>query len=278
VARDTLLKDHVLNLQPYPEMNVVGSVETYEPVYGAQARWVPDRYVEELAISGGTVITPMEVLATHLLEIIKRNFSKLLTVRSVRRLLDERRGHPDATKAEEYNRLFDEYIPDKVPIDCLHSVLRLLLDERVSIRNIELIIEAVGEIRPHTASADMICEHVRQRLGFQIVSELKREDGSIPLLQLADEWEDTFQSYQVEGDRGLNVALPPDLFSRLTSQVAEKLEDVESDQSGTAIICNSRRRRFLRTVLRAKGLSNPVLSYEELGVDARPIILGTIGS
>ena len=278
VARDTLFREHVLNLQPYPEAIEVESVEIYEPVYGANARWVPDRYVEELAMAGGTIITPMEVLATHLLEIIKDNFSRLLTVRSVRRLIDERRRHPDASKADEYSRIFDEYIPDKVPIDCLHAVLRLLLDERVSIRNIELIIEAIGEVRPHTVSPDMICEHVRQRLGFQIVSELKREDGSIPLLQLADEWEDTFQNYQVEGDRGVNVALPPDLFTHLTSQLTGKLSDAENITVKTAIICNSRRRRFLRTVLKAKGLKNPVLSYEELGVDARPVIVGIIAS
>ncbi len=74
---------------------------------------------------------------------------------------------------------------------------------------------------------EAICEHVRQRLGFQLVAELRRADGTIPLMQLAPEWEKTFATYQIDGERGLrDVALPPEQFNRLANALAERLARV----------------------------------------------------
>ena len=113
-------------------------------------------------------------------------------------------------------KLLDELIPDKVQIDVLHQVLRLLLEEQVSIRNLPLILEAIAEMRGQQVQPETICEHVRQRLGFQLVAGLRRTDGTIPLIQLAPEWEDTLSTYQVEGARGgLDVTLPPEMFESL---------------------------------------------------------------
>ncbi|MEL6922054.1 MAG: FHIPEP family type III secretion protein, partial [Pseudomonadota bacterium] len=175
-------------------------------------------------------------------------------------------------------KMLDALIPDKVPMDVLHAVLRLLLDEQVSIRNLSLILEAVAEARAVNAQPEAICEHVRQRLGFQIVSGLRRGDGTLPLVQLAPEWEDTFSSYQVDADRGLDIALPPDLFNRLADNVAERLQDAGNQGIFPAIVTNTRRRRFLKTLMRAKGMNNPVLSFEEIGVDARPSLVGVVAA
>ena len=179
-------------------------------MYGAPARWILPKDQEAAALNGATIVTPPEILATHLLEIIKQNFSRLLTLKSLRRLLSEMTRLSDTTRAEANRKLLDELIPDKVPIDTLHAVLRLLLDEKVSIRNMALILEAVAEARLTTTQPEGICELVRQRLGFQLVADMKRDDGSIPLIQLAPEWEDTFATYQIDApNAGLDVALPP---------------------------------------------------------------------
>ena len=173
--------------------------------------------------------------------------------------------------------MIEELVPDKVPVDLLLSVLRLLLDERVSIRNLALILESVAEVRGSHHSPEAICEHVRQRLGFQLVAEMRREDGTIPLLQLAPEWEQTFTSHQIEGEHGLqDVALPPDQFNRLANAVAEKLARAGESGIFPALVTSTRRRRFLRTVLSAKGLSAPVMSFEEIGLDARPSLVGMV--
>ena len=276
-ARDRLFPERVLLLLGDDPDASPSGMDVREPVYGAPARWVGADQQDEAALSGTTVVLPTEVLATHLLEVIKRNFPRLLTLRALRRLLDEVVNLTDRNRAEVNRRMIDELIPDKVPMDLLLAVLRLLLEERVSIRNLGLILEAIAEGRTLHASSEAICEHVRQRLGFQLVAELRREDGTIPLLQLAPEWAQAFTTHQIEGERGQSdVALPPDQFNRLANAVAEKLARIGETGVYPALITSTRRRRFLRTVLAAKGLNAPVMSFDEIGIDARPSLVGTV--
>lgn len=277
-ASADLNPDQILALAPEDRSKLPAGTDTTEPVYGAPARWINSKDQENASLAGITLVTPTEILATHLLEVVKNNFSRLLTLKSLRRMLTEMTNITDPARAEANRKLLDEMIPDKVPIDVLHAVLRLLLEEQVSIRNLPLILEATAEARSQNAQTEAICEHVRQRLGFQIVGELRRADGTLPLVQLAPEWEDTFATYQVEGDRGLDIALPPNLFNDLADRAADKLNDATQNGIYPALITNARRRRFLRTVMRAKGITNPVLSFEEIGLDARPSLVGMIAA
>ncbi|WP_300033245.1 flagellar biosynthesis protein FlhA [uncultured Roseobacter sp.] len=277
-ARAILSADQVLALVPEDVSALPDGTDTMEPVYGAPARWISSKDQENAALNGLTLVTPAEILATHLLETVKRNFSRLLTLKSLRRLLSEMVNISNPARAEANRKLLDEMIPDKVPIDVLHAVLRLLLDELVSIRNLPLILEATAEARARNAQPEAICEHVRQRLGFQLVAEMRRDDGTLPLVQLAPEWEDTFSTYQVEADRGLDIALPPDLFNQLAENVSKKLQDATENGIHAAVVTSTRRRRFLRTVMRAKGINNPVLSFEEIGLDARPSLVGVVAA
>ena len=275
-ARAVLEPERVLALVPDNAETLPPGNDTVEPVYGAPARWIAKDKQESAAVSGVTVVTPTEVLATHLLEVIKRNMARLLTLKSLRRLLEEMTHISDPARAEANRKMLDELIPDKVPLDVLHSVLRLLLDEQVSIRNLPLILEATVEARGQNARPEAICEHVRQRLGFQLVAQLRRDDGTVPLVQLAPEWEQTFQTYQVEADRGLDIALPPETFNQLAENVHEKLNDINKQGTMAALVTNTRRRRFMRTLMRAKGIENPVLSFEEIGAEARPALMGIV--
>jgi flagellar biosynthesis protein FlhA len=274
-VHDRLIPDRVLVLLSEGIVAPEGQ-DVREPVYGAPARWVRPDHQEDAALAGLTVVSPAEVLATHLLEVIRGNLARLLSLRGLRKLLEEFATLSDAGRSEANRRLLDELIPDKVPVDLLLTVLRLLLEERVSIRNLPLILEAIAESRS-LGAPEAICEHVRQRLGFQLVAELKREDGTIPLIQLAPDWEKTFTFYQIEGERGQrDVALPPDQFGRLANAIADRLN--RSAEAGVypALVTSTLRRRFLRTVLGAKGLIAPVLSYEEIGMEARPAMVGIV--
>lgn len=273
-VRNRLMPDRVLvlladGIEPPPGLDV------REPVYGAPARWIAPDDQETAALAGLTTVTVPEVLATHLLETLKANLGRLLTLRSLRRLLDEFVAVSDPRRAEANRRLLEELVPEKVPVDLLLAVLRLLLEERVSIRNLPLILESIAEGRG-LGPPEAVCDHVRQRLGFQLVAELKRDDGTIPLIQLAPEWEKTFATYQIDGAR--DVALPPDLFGRLAAGLAEKLGRLAETGVQPAVVTSGLRRRFLRSVLAARGLAVPVLSYEEIGLEARPALLGQVAA
>jgi len=276
-VRDRLQPEKALALvSDRPELLPPGD-DVKEPVYGAPARWIDSASQEEAALGGVTIVSATEVLATHLLEVVKRNFPRLLSMKALSRLLDEFTNLTDTARAEANKRMLSDLVPDKVPVDLLLSILRLLLEERVSIRNLPLILEATAEARSSNPVPEAICEHVRQRLGFQLVAEMKREDGTLPLLQLAPDWEDTFKVYQIEGDRGqIDVALPPEDFNRLASGVAERLARTGETGIYPAIVTSRKRRRFLRTVLSAKGIQNPVLSFEEIGTEARPSLVGLV--
>ncbi|MBY6048856.1 flagellar biosynthesis protein FlhA [Vannielia litorea] len=278
-ATNTLHPDRVLALAgDTPELLPPGE-DCNEPVYGAPARWISENAREEAALQGSTVVTSAEVLATHLLEVLKRNFARLLTLKALRRLLEELSNLSDPVRAEANRRLIDELVPDKVPTELLLAVMRLLLDEQVSVRNLPLILEAISEARGTYSAPEAICEHVRQRLGFQLVSELRREDGTLPLLQLAPEWEEKFLAHQVDGGNGTeDIALPPEAFSKLATGVSEKLSHAAESGVSPALVTTSRRRRFLKTVLTAKGIGTPVLSFEEIGMDARPALMGVIAA
>lgn len=274
-VRDRLVPDRVLALLS-DDKSAPDGVDVREPVYGAPARWIRPDDQEDAVFQGLTVVSPPEVLATHLLEVIRTSLSRLLSLRGLRKLLDEFVTVTDPVRAEANKRLLDEMIPEKVPHDLLLQVLRLLLDERVSIRNLPLILEAIAEGRS-LGAPEAVCEHVRQRLGFQLVAALKRDDGTIPLIQLAPEWEKTFAQYQIDGERGQrDVALPPDQFSRLANALADRLNRAAESGNAPALVTSTLRRRFLKTVLGAKGLATPVLSYEEIGLEARPAMLGIV--
>ncbi len=278
-VRGVLHPELVLALVPEGPDLLPDGTDVTEPVYGAPARWILPQDQETAAMSGATIVTPPEILATHLLEVIKQNFARLLTLKSLRRLLAEMTRLSDPVRAEANRKLLDELIPDKVPIDTLHAVLRLLLEERVSIRNMPLILETVAEARLMTTQPESICEQVRQRLGFQLVAEMKREDGSIPLVQLAPEWEETFATYQIDANpSGLDIALPPDLFNKLADGVADRMARSAEQGLFPALVTSTRRRRFLRTIMRARGVSNPVLSFEEIGIEARPALVGMVAA
>lgn len=279
VARGVLHPDLMLALIPEGAAALPTGRDVEEPVYGAPARWIQDAEREDAQLNGLTVVSPSEVLATHLLEVIKRNLGRLLTMKSLKRLLDELGALSNPGRAEANRALIDQIVPDKVPMDTLLQVLKLLLDEQVSIRNFQLILEAIAETRGQGLSAEAICEHVRQRLGFQLVAAMRREDGTIPLVHLASDWERRFEECEVTNDRGApDVALPPKEFETLSKKIAEELAKASQKGLFPALITPARRRRFLRSLLTAKGITNPVMAFEEIGLDAKPALVGTIAA
>jgi flagellar biosynthesis protein FlhA len=279
-ARDQLQPDRVLALLPGDGVEMPAGTDVREPVYGAPARWLPPDQREAAALSGATVVAPTEVLATHLLEVIKRNFARLLTAEGAAQAsgCDDRpvgcgpgRCEPAAAGRSGARQ--------GAAGDAAGGAAAMLLEERVSIRNLPLILEAISEVRQSHGGPEAICEHVRQRLGFQLVADLKRPDGTIPLIQLAPEWEETFAAYQVEGDRGqTDVALPPNEFNRLAQNLAERIARAGETGVHAAVVTSTRRRRFLRMVMAARGLTAPVLSFEEIGLEARPALVGMVAA
>ena len=276
-ARDRLERDHVLMLTGAGTPERVPGRAVKEPVYGAPAKWIPSSAATDLI--GETIVTPGEVLATHLLEVIKSNFPRLLGLKVLQHLLDAFTKVSSPEKAVANRRLLEELVPSKVSPELLLSVLRLLLAERVSVRNLPVIIEAIAEQRETGHGADDIAEHVRRRLSAQITAEMKRPDGTLPLIQLSPDWEAAFERYQLDGATGRgDVALPPDMFQKLAIGLAQSIGKAAEQGNHAAIVTSARRRRFVHDIMAARGLPNSVIAYEEIGPATTPAILGSVAA
>jgi len=274
VATDILRPGRVLTLTRDDVPFSAHGEDVKEPVYGAPARWIEASDREQADIAGLPVVEPTEVLATHLLEMVQENFGRLLTRRSLRRILDEFQNVSDQNRSEMNKQIIDEYIPDKVSMDLLQSVMRLLLEERVPVRNLPLILEAIAEAKSMTTAAEQVAEYVRQRISFMLVSKLLDSDGNLPLIQLSPHWEEMFSAHQTGEGANVDVALPPQEFNKLAAAVRDRLNEASLKGNYPAIITSTRRRRFLREVFTAKGIRNPVLSFEEVGSQFKPAIVG----
>ena len=276
-ASDRLERDHVLMLTGAGTPERVPGRAVKEPVYGAPAKWIPSSAATDLI--GETIVTPGEVLATHLLEVIKSNFPRLLGLKGLQHLLDAFTKVSSPEKAVANRRLLEELVPSKVSPELLLSVLRLLLAERVSVRNLPVIIEAIAEQRETGHGVDDIAEHVRRRLSAQITAEMKRPDGTLPLIQLSPDWEAAFERYQLDGATGRgDVALPPDMFQKLAIGLAQSIGQAAEQGNHAAIVTSARRRRFVHDIMAARGLPNPVIAYEEIGPATTPAILGSVAA
>ena len=131
--------------------------ETREPAFGMKAYSISETFVNEAKRCGFNPIDNMSVLLTHLSEVIRNNLAQLLSYKDMRALFDR--------LGPEYKRLLDEISPSQISYSGLQAVLKLLLAERISIRNLHLILEAIAEIAPHARRAEQIAEHVRRAHG-----------------------------------------------------------------------------------------------------------------
>jgi len=279
VASDRLMPDSLLVLLPEDGAGAksfdVPGEDAREPVYGAAARWISPEYRDEAAMRGLPVVSPIEVLATHMMETVQDNLDRLFTRRAMKKLLDAHVSPSDPDRARANQQLLDEFIPEKVSLDLLQAVLRLLLAERVSIRNLQLILEAVAEVRGPGLAPEAIVEHVRRRIGYILTAPLVDETGMLPLIQLSPEWETLFVEHEMDiGGGSSDVALPPQEFNRLAKSVQDKLNTASMSGRYAAVATSAHRRRFVREALAAKGVRNPVLSFEEIGHSVRASLLG----
>ena len=149
----------------------------------------------------------MSVLLTHLSEVIRNNLAQLLSYKDMRALLD--RLDP------EYKRLIEDICPSQISYSGLQAVLKLLLAERVSIRNLHLILEAIAEIAPHVRRTEQIAEHVRMRMAQQICGDLS-DDGVLKVLRLGNRWDLAFHQSLKRDAKGEVVEF--DIDPRLVEQ------------------------------------------------------------
>ena len=276
MATQTLMADKKLALIEANEHPHIPGTPTQEPVFKAPARWIDPEHENEMTLLGVTTVAPVEVLATHLLEVIQDNLPALLTRRALRETLDAFKGVSESERADGNRRLMEEFFPDKAPIELLHSVMRLLLEERISVRNLPLLLETVADGKSANLNAEAITDVARQRLSRQFVGQYRNETGQLPIIRIGEGWSAKLGERETRDESGRSdIALSPDEFNQFAHDVRAQLDSAARAGSYAVIAAPGHWRRFVRSVLKTKGVKNPVLSYAEIAANEKPLILGS---
>src|SRR5690606_33500309 len=230
---------------------------------------VPEMFAEDLKREQYTFADNMSVLLTHLSEVIRNNLPQLLSYKDMKALLD--RQDP------EYKKLADEICTSHITYPGLQAVLKLLLAERVSIRNLHLIIEAIAEIAPHVRRTEQIVEHVRIRTAQQICGDLS-EGGVLQVLRLGNRWDLAFHP-SLKGDakgdvRALDIDAPQlgEFGQEATQAIRAHLDAGER----FVLVTAPDARPYVRMIVERMFATLPVLSHVEIARGVEIHILGTI--
>lgn len=156
VARGEILSDHYLALDNGDVVNPVDGIDTVEPAFGIPAKWISADKKVMADVAGYTLIDPVSVMITHLSEVIKQHCSELLSRQDVKTMVDNiKQTNPT---------LIDDLIPGTISLGYLEKVLCLLLREGVPIRDMETILETLGDHAGALKDIDIVTEYVRQAL------------------------------------------------------------------------------------------------------------------
>jgi flagellar biosynthesis protein FlhA len=240
--------------KPKPELP---GDEVREPAFGMEALWYPDVFAAELRALGHIPVDPMSVMLTHLSEVIRNNLGTLMSYKDLRALTD--RLEP------EYKRLLDETCPSLLSFSGFQAILKLLLSERVSIRNLHLILEAVAEVAPHVRKPEMIVEHVRLRLAQQICGDLA-QDGVLRIVRLGNRWDITFMQSLKRDAKGdvIEFDIDPRLIEQFASELTGLVKGFIDRGEQFTLVTAPEARPYVRLIVDRLFPTLPVLSHIEI--------------
>ncbi len=240
-----------------------------EPAFGMKALWIPKTYDSEVRREGFTPVDNLSVMLTHISEVIRNNLPQLLSYKDTRTLLD--RLDP------EYKRLLEEICPTQITYSGLQAVLKTLLAERVSIRNLHIILEAIAEVVPHARRPEQIAEHVRMRIAQQICGDLAN-GGTLSVLRLGNRWDLAFHQSLKRDSKGevIEFDIDPRLVEQFATEASEVIRKHMAEHPNFVLVTAPDARPYLRMIVERMFPSLAVLSHVEIarGVEIRS--LGTI--
>jgi flagellar biosynthesis protein FlhA len=257
VAKGFVRPGCVMAIDPHGgEVDLPGE-PTRDPSFDMPARWVADSSAEEAEARGYTVVSADSVLITHLSETIKDHLPSLLTYSALQKLID--------TLEPEYRKLLADIVPGQLSQVGMQRVLQGLLAERVSIRNLPAILEAVAEATGWTRNPAPIIEHVRQRLAKQISTAVQGEDGYVAVIALSGRWERAFLE-SMQGDPGSErmFAMPPNLVQEFIAAGRNVVQKYKDEEQPPVILTSAEARPFVRSLLERAAPHVPIVSHNEL--------------
>ena len=264
-----IYSDKSMVLDPETSPIKLAGEKTTDPTFGLPAMWVNESVAETARQQGLVVVDALSVITTHVTEIIKDNMAELLTYEITKGLID--------SLSEEYQKLISDISPNHINLSGIQKVLQQLLDEKISIRNLPVIIESIAEICGTTKNINRITEHVRLKLSRQITSNYEEEDGSFNIITLSPEWENEFISAMVQdenNDYQLNMSSQNITnFMQAINKISNQLNQLDVSY---VLLVNNVLRPHIRNIIRRFNPSLGVMSQNEVYSKAKINNLGQV--
>ena len=256
IARYEMLADHVLAMNPGIVDEEIEGVPTIEPAFGLQALWVSNANRDRAQRLGYTVIEPSAVIATHLTELLLDFAPELVTREDVQNLIDNIRASSKT--------VVEELIPSHLSLGEVQKVLHLLLRERVSIRNLETILETLADYAPRTKDPELLTEYVRHALARQIGSQYKDEEGRLRVVTLAPKLEQEILNAVQQGDAREFVPLDPARAEQIARATVTAVQPLVQSGYEPVVLSSAQARRFFKRIVDRHVPKLVVLSYNEV--------------
>lgn len=228
-----------------------------EPAFGFEAYWIPEEKKEFAEAKGYTVVDCTSVITTHLAETAKNNTAELLTRQDVSDMIDGiKESHPATVQ---------ELIPNKISIGGVHRVLQRLLDERVSVRDLPLILENISDHVEKTQDPVILGEFARKALGAQICHQYLGPDGVMHAIGLHPDVESSVKrSIRRENSEIGSLVMEPSLARRMLDQIGKVLRKVRDTGVEPILLCSPLIRVQLKQLMAHDYSATPVVSFAEI--------------
>jgi flagellar biosynthesis protein FlhA len=212
--------------------------KTVDPAFGLPAVWIDQEKRDEAEHAGYTVVDPPSIIATHLTEIIRRSAANILGLQDTQAILD--------TLRKDYPAVIDEALREGkgLRITEVQKILHALLRERVSIRNLVSILEAIADFAPISKNVWFLTEKARQAIANQICQQYTDEDNKLRVLTIEPSLEQRIIDAKYETASGLVCALDPPTHKAWIKAVVKAVAAVKEKGWMPVVLC-SEQARFL---------------------------------
>ena len=255
VAKGELLPRHVLAINPGHARKGLEGKPGKDPCFGLPALWIAPTEKERAQMDGYTVVDGPAIIATHLTEIIKSNGHELLGRQEVQNLLDN--------LAKTYPKVVDDLIPAQLTLGSVVRILKNLLRERVSIRDLRSILEAVADYTMQSKDPDTLTEYARQNLSRTISHQYMNEEGVVQVISLDPALDRRLtETMKPHGNEG--GGLPPSLLNQVVTSMRQAIDRVVGQGYQPVLLCSQSIRSQLFRVISPGIHALAVLSPNEL--------------
>src|SRR6202051_2752423 len=270
VGESEVFPDRELAINPGQVSGTVAGSATKDPAFGLDALWIEKSRREQAQTQGYTVVDASSVIATHLSHLLQSHAHELLGHEEVQQLLNR--------LGKTAPKLIEDLVPKLLPMSVVVKVLQHLLQERVPIRNLRTVCEALAELAPKTQDPLALVAAVRVALGRSIVQSIGGLREELPVITLDPGLEQVLQdSLASAGGSDGAPGFEPGLADRIQRALADSTRRQEAAGEPAVLLVAPKLRPWIARLMRYSTPTLSVLAYNEIPENRRIRVIAAVG-